>query len=74
MTGCECRQDPEVSLLFLRDGKRVDYIPDEASIGAFEERLGAMIAAVCAGGFPSTPSYDCRFCEYRALCEEGEAS
>ncbi|NYT06496.1 MAG: Dna2/Cas4 domain-containing protein, partial [Methanomicrobiales archaeon] len=61
------------SFLFLRENKLVDYFPDEESTGLFREKLSAMIGAICAGEFPASPSYTaCRFCDYRALCDEQE--
>jgi DNA helicase-2/ATP-dependent DNA helicase PcrA len=61
------------SLYYLRDNKMIDYIPDEASIAAFRERLSGMIAAVCAEEFVAKPSFmGCKNCDYGDLCEIGE--
>jgi DNA helicase-2/ATP-dependent DNA helicase PcrA len=61
------------SFYYLKEDKMVDYVPDEESIAAFEERMEVMIAAVCAEEFPAKPSYmGCQRCDYVDLCEVGE--
>jgi DNA helicase-2/ATP-dependent DNA helicase PcrA len=61
------------SLYYIREDKMVDYIPDEASIAAFRERVAGMISAVCSEEFVARPSYTgCRNCDYRDLCESRE--
>ena len=40
------------SLYYLKDDKTIDYIPDDESIAAFNERVAGMISAVCSEGFP----------------------
>jgi DNA helicase-2/ATP-dependent DNA helicase PcrA len=58
------------SLYYLKDDQMVDYIPDDAGILAFQEKLSAMIAAVCAEEFIATPSFmGCRHCDYTDLCD-----
>jgi DNA helicase II / ATP-dependent DNA helicase PcrA len=63
------------SLYYLKENKIVDYIPDEASIAAFRERVSGMIDSVCAEEFVAKPSFlGCKRCDYRDLCEVGEKS
>ena len=38
-------------------------------IGAFRERLSGLVGGVLAGEFPSRESYDCRWCDYREICD-----
>jgi DNA helicase-2/ATP-dependent DNA helicase PcrA len=61
------------SLYYLGLDRTYDYTPTAESIGAFEERVGKLITAVCAEEFSPTPDYQtCKWCDYKDLCEERE--
>jgi DNA helicase-2/ATP-dependent DNA helicase PcrA len=61
------------SLYYLGPDKAYDYRPTAESIGTFEDRVVALINAICAEEFSPTPDYQtCRWCDYRDLCEDGE--
>ena len=60
----------KVSLLYLENGKMVDYIPDDDSVSAFLEEAGALLDRIFAGDFEPRESFNCRNCDYRILCGE----
>ena len=64
----------EASYLYLRETKPLPYLPSEATIGAFSERLSGVVGAILAGEFPAVKSHDCRFCDYGEICDTEPAS
>lgn len=63
----------KAELFFLKDGKRVPYVPTEETIGAFKETLQALINGITSEQFPAIPDYQrCKWCAYGDLCEVKE--
>jgi DNA helicase-2/ATP-dependent DNA helicase PcrA len=63
----------KASLFYVKNGKIVDYIPDNEHIELQKIRLADMIDAVMTEQFPETPAYHtCRSCSYGDLCEDKE--
>jgi hypothetical protein len=62
------RLPQRASFSSIWDNKMIDHSPTEETIGLFAETAKSIFAAVCAGRFDPTPSYQtCRFCDYADL-------
>ncbi|MGD9936152.1 MAG: ATP-dependent helicase [Methanoregulaceae archaeon] len=59
----------EAAYLYLKETKYIPYAPTPETVTTFRSRLDEMIGNVLAGKFPSRPSYDCKWCDYREICE-----
>ena len=61
------------SLFYVKHEKMVDYFPDSEQLEKQKMRLKSMINEVLVERFPGSPAFQtCRFCDYKALCEEKE--
>ncbi len=63
----------EAAYLYLREPRYIPYTPTGATMGAFLERLSVLVSGVLAAQFPARRANGCRRCDYRELCEGGEA-
>ena len=63
----------KAELFYLKDGKRVPYVPTEETMGAFRETLSTLINSITSEQFPANPEYRrCQWCAYGELCESRE--
>lgn len=61
-----------LQLMYLGDGQKVIYDPDEADLRATERKIGALWAAIRSaaerGNWPASPSKLCDWCDHKAVC------
>lgn len=61
-------------LIYLGDGRLLEYDPDEAALISFERRVTALWTAIdtarSTGDFPPRRSKLCDWCSFRSLCPE----
>jgi len=63
------------SLVYLEDdgGKQVDYMPTEATVQVFQEKLNGLIQGIMEERFDPAPNFmGCKFCDYGGLCSKRE--
>jgi putative RecB family exonuclease len=64
----------QLELLYLAEGKRLVYRPDEAELLRFERTLSAIWKAILKSGetgdFRPNPGKLCGWCDFKALCPE----
>jgi putative RecB family exonuclease len=61
-----------LQLMYLGDGQKVIYDPDEADLRATERKIAALWAAIRnaaeRGNWPANPSRLCDWCDHKAVC------
>jgi len=66
----EFRELPaEAAYLYLKETKYIPYVPTLETVRAFRDRLDGLVGGVLAGEFPARRSYDCRWCDYKEICD-----
>ena len=59
----------KAEFFYLKDEKRVSYLPTEETIQAFTGTLNTLIGGITREEFPSKPDNQrCQWCAYRPLC------
>jgi putative RecB family exonuclease len=61
-----------LQLMYLGDGQKVIYDPDEADLRATERKIAALWSAIRTaaerGNWPANPSRLCDWCDHKAVC------
>jgi DNA helicase-2/ATP-dependent DNA helicase PcrA len=60
----------KAELFYLKDDKRVPYVPTGETIVAFKKTLSTLINGITSEQFPANPEYlRCQWCAYEEICE-----
>jgi len=62
----------ELSVYYLRDNKELSFIPQEKQVQEFKRKLIQIIQKIKQSNFKPTPGYQCRFCDFKNICEYGQ--
>lgn len=57
-----------LTLDYVIEGQKVSFKGSPKDLLKSEENLGQIIARIKEGEFNATPGFNCRFCDYRAIC------
>ncbi|MFO0702713.1 MAG: UvrD-helicase domain-containing protein [Candidatus Andersenbacteria bacterium] len=59
---------------YLDEGTTITTERTPAQLAELESTLQEKIAAIVASDYAPTPSFSCKFCDFRKICEAGQAS
>jgi DNA helicase-2/ATP-dependent DNA helicase PcrA len=54
---------------YLNDNSEIEFLGKEKDFEKLDEKISATIRSIRAGEFPATPGLQCKFCDYRGICE-----
>ncbi len=57
---------------YLRDGSRLSFLGDEEMIEEQKEKMKKIIREIKKKRFDPTPGWQCRFCDFKKICEYAE--
>ena len=66
-------EDLTLTYLYLGDGTPVEKTRAVDNLEATRERVRAALAGITEGAFEPEPSAACRYCDFRAFCDPGQA-
>jgi len=59
----------KLTFQYLKDGTSQTFIGTDDDLSALEDEVGETVGKIVAGEFPSNPGMQCRYCDFRGICE-----